>query len=370
MRNLWLAVAALSVILGIQTRGSAFQDQPTIVKDSVQVTAVTQSGYRKNYDIWSWVPRIRFNVNGPVASGSQLWVEFTLPGSGPWVKFDCPTEQIQKGSMKTECGGREISEDKGVIQTGPVKFSIRVRNELAGSDLTLFSGTMKVGKLPSNESGPKAAQKFVFYVDHDWNMPIGYVFYERNDNWNEGDPMRWSKPSFNFAFWTRGESNGFPEAHLFYGGKEVGKSYYEGREVGSPSCGTSEVRNNINQSVASGVHKPVWTRWKCTFSSVIPWNKTRETNETLFGRLFLFSENPGEYEAKILHQGRLIRTFKFSVEKEGKLVDNGIAAANKLGTDRLIVPVHVLGDQDGAWDRLAWKTDAFYGNPLTGFNVQ
>ena len=31
-----------------------------------------------------------------------------------------------------------------------------------------------------------------------------------------------------------------------------------------------------------------------------------------------------------------------------------------------IVPVQILGDQDGTWDRTAWRS-AFYGNPLTGF---
>ena len=35
--------------------------------------------------------------------------------------------------------------------------------------------------------------------------------------------------------------------------------------------------------------------------------------------------------------------------------------------DRVVVPVAVLGEQDGRWDRAAWKTDAFYGNPLNGF---
>ena len=33
----------------------------------------------------------------------------------------------------------------------------------------------------------------------------------------------------------------------------------------------------------------------------------------------------------------------------------------------VIVPVTIIGDQDGMWNRTAWKTDAFYGNPLTGF---
>jgi hypothetical protein len=57
---------------------------------------------------------------------------------------------------------------------------------------------------------------------------------------------------------------------------------------------------------------------------------------------------------------------KFSVTADGKF-DNGIASANKLGTTRTIMPVQILGDQDGQWNRTAWKTDAFYGHPLNGF---
>src|SRR5947209_14575041 len=83
-------------LLGIQTSSAAQEDQPTIAKDSVQVNAFTFGVYRKNYDVWSWVPKIEYRVNGPIASGSQLYVEFTLPSSGSWVKFDCQTEATQK----------------------------------------------------------------------------------------------------------------------------------------------------------------------------------------------------------------------------------------------------------------------------------
>lgn len=349
---------------------AAGEDQPTIAKDSIQVRAVTVGVYRKNYDVWSWVPKMEYRVNGPIASGSQLYVEFTIPGTGSWVKFDCRTEETQSGfSSKTECGGRDIGEEKGSTYTGPVSFTIRLRNELAGGDTTLFTGKMKVGKVRSSEVGPRAANKFVYYVDHDWNLPIGYVFYEPDDQWDRDDPRRWSKPKFSIAFWTRGESPGFAEPHLFKGGKEVGKLYYEGREVGMPSCGTTEAENNVNQSTTPDSPKFIWRRWKCTFSNVLPWNKTSDKNETLFGRLYLFSENPGDYEIKILSNGHLVRSFKFAVDAGGKIVDNGIATANKLGSDRVIVPVQVIGDQDGPWDRMAWKTDAFYGNPLVGFSV-
>jgi len=101
----------------------------------------------------------------------------------------------------------------------------------------------------------------------------------------------------------------------------------------------------------------VWTRWKCTFYNVLPWNR-RDKSDTMFGRLHLFNENPGEYEAKGMHNGRLNRTFKLSVDSYGKLIDNRIASDNKLGSDRLIVPVQVLGDIDGTWNRNVWPTGA------------
>ena len=87
----------------------------------------------------------------------------------------------------------------------------------------------------------------------------------------------------------------------------------------------------------------------------------------MFGPMYLMSENPGNYEVKIIYKGHLVRSIKFAVDAEGKIVDNDIATGNKLGNNRVIVPVQVLGDSDGQWDRTAWKTDAFYGNPLTGF---
>ena len=86
----------------------------------------------------------------------------------------------------------------------------------------------------------------------------------------------------------------------------------------------------------------------------------------MFGKLYHLNENPGEYEIKVLWNNHLARSIKFVVDAEGKF-DNGIAATNKLGSNRVIVPVQVLGDQDGKWNKSAWKTDAYYCNPLTGF---
>jgi hypothetical protein len=88
----------------------------------------------------------------------------------------------------------------------------------------------------------------------------------------------------------------------------------------------------------------------------------------MFGPAYQLDKNPGEYEFKLLWNNHLARSIKFTVGPGGK-IDNGLAAANKLGSDRVIIPVTILGDQDGAWDKAAWRTDAFYGNPLTGFTA-
>jgi hypothetical protein len=355
---LLISSSALILLTSAGT-SAAGQDQPTVAKDSVQVTAFTFNVYRKNYDVWSWVPQIEYRVNGPIPSGGQLYVEFTQPGAGAWVKFDCATEETQPGRWwKTRCGGRDNPEDKGSTYTGPVSFAIKLRNELAGTDATLFNGKMKVAKVLSNEHGPKAANKFVYFVDHDWNLPIGYVYLTADDL------KGWERPILNLSFWVRGDAYNF-KPHLFYQGKEVGKMFYEGEEVGKASC-ESDVENNTTHFVAETVpQKAKWARVRCTFGNVRGHDRTGE-EPGMFGALYQLDKNPGEYEFKLLWNNKLARSIKFTVAPGGKF-DNGVASSNKLGSDRVIVPVQIVGDQDGQWDKGAWKSEAFYGNPLTGF---
>lgn len=351
--------SVLAVVILFHPSTVACQDQPTIAKDSIQVTAFTVNSYRGNYDTWSWVPKIKFRVNGPIASGGQLYVEFAQPASsGPWVKFDCDTNETQKGYWwETECGGRQI-EDKGTTAVGTVTFVIKLRNELAGTDSTLFTGKAKVEKALSNESGPKAANKFVYFVNHDWNLPIGYIYYTRDSTYG------WDYPVFNVAFWVRGDAVRM-EPHLFYKGQEVGKVYLDGEQVGRPSCDAkveNETTHYVNDSLPQ---KAKWARVECTFYTVKRWDKT-QGGQPNSKEMFMTSANPGEYEVKVLRNNQLARSIKFTVGPEGKL-DWSVTNANKLGNDRGIVPVTIIGDQDGQWDKAAWKTDAFYGNPLTGF---
>jgi hypothetical protein len=356
-----LAAAVVVLLYSAGSSAAVRQGAPTIVKDSVQMTAFTFSSYKGSYDTFSWAPLINFRVNGPIPSGGQLYVEYTVPGSPP-VKFDCATEETPADRWwKTTCGGRDgIPEEKGTTYTGPFSFAIKMRNELAGSDTTIFTGKAKVAKVHSNEiKTGKFANHFVYYVDHDWNLPIGYVYYTQDDL------KGWDRPILNVAFWVRGEAYNL-DPHLFYKGAEVGRIMYEGEQVGKASC-ESDVDNNTTNFVdeKDAPQKAKWSRVLCTFGNVRAWDKTGEA-PGMFGALYQLDKNPGEYEFKLLWNNKLARTIKFSAGPGGKL-DTSLAASNKLGSERLIVPVTIIGDQDGTWDKAAWKTDAFYGNPLTGF---
>jgi hypothetical protein len=356
--------ALMTVALLLSTSDSAArQGQPTIAKDSVQLTAFTFSSYKGNYDTFSWAPLISYRVNGPIPSGGQLYVEYTVPGS-PAVKFDCSTEETPADRWwKTTCGGRDgVPEEKGTTYTGPFNFAIKLRNELAGSDTTLFTGKAKVAKVHSNEiKTGKFANHFVYYVDHDWNLPIGYVYYTPDEL------KGWERPILHVAFWVRGEAYNL-DPHLFYKGAEVGRIMYEGQQVGKASC-ESDVDNNTTHFVdeKDAPQKAKWARVVCSFNNVRGWDRSGE-EPGMFGPLYQMDKNPGEYELKVLWNNKLARSVKFNVPAGGKL-DTGLAASNKLGTDRLIVPVQIIGDQDGVWDKTAWKADAFYGNPLTGFTA-
>ena len=144
---------------------------------------------------------------------------------------------------------------------------------------------------------------------------------------------------------------------------ERAREFYEGTEVGRASC-EATVENNTTHYVEDSLpQKAKWARVECDFPNIKGSNTTGEQPE-----IFTLANNPGEYEFKLLWNNKLARSIKFTVQPGGKF-DNGIATSNKLGSDIVIYPVQIIGDQDGNWNRTAWKTDAFYGNPLTGFTA-
>jgi hypothetical protein len=318
------------------------------MKQWVQVEPRLVTSYKGDSKTFSWTPVIRFDTTGPPPSGSSYYVKVSLPGGAPWVEVDC-----ESGGRSFKCGGPNFPEEKGTTATGIFPFAIHLRNPLQGTDQVMFSGRVKIGKGPANDTLTPAegAKMAVFYTDLEWSLPIGYVFYDTNRN------------EFHTAFWVRGEYSSI-EPHLFYRGKEIVCDFMGTQRVVEGKCSG---RLDISPgSIARSVNpKPDWHLVECSYVGL-------PITETGNPSMHKMASNPGEYEIKVLRKNKLSRTFKFTVGPDGKLA-GGIPLVYKYDEDikpyapGVIVPVAILDDQDGPWDRNAWKTDAFYGNPPPGF---
>jgi hypothetical protein len=353
---------ALLVFVFLLSCGSALGQ--TINKPSVQITLRTHPQYYRNgqedQETWSWTPRIAYRVVGPISAGSQLSVEFTLPSGKPWIKFDCATNETKDGYWwPTECGmnSNDVKDQDASIETGLAGLKIIIKNELESTNKTLFTGKFKVEKFHVGVVDlPKFKNNFSYYVNYDWNLPIGYVFsYDGMDaRPGDGSAISPTEGPLNFVTWFKGDPK------LIDYGKYMAYLYYQGKLVAD----STNADYTYCQVTSAASYESANTYCRRVFKlKAMVWDKQPEAHEGWF-KMYA---NPGEYEIKILENGKLARTAKFTMGTKYELVDTGIGKQNSLGTGRIVVAVQVLGDQDGAWDRNAYKTDAFFGNPLSGF---
>lgn len=301
------------------------------------------------YNTWSWVPRIEFEIIGPVPGGSQWVVDFQMPDGKPWISYKCRTDELGNDELgKVEGPVSDDDEKKAITQTGLFPFKIHLKNALAGTDTVMFEGKAKIGTYAPDQQIPEYKGKREFYVDQDWRLPIGIIWL--NPTMDE------NVPPLSVTMWFRGARSGTKlDAFLIHNGQPVGTV-----EASS---------NHMEGELKTGVGDPMgsWGRFTWTFVKVRGFNK--DTSASTYPDVYYLDKNPGEYEVRVLRDGKLARVAKFTVGADGWPTDNGIAANNKLGGIRRVVPVQVIGDQDPGYNREAWKTEAFYGNPLAGFTA-
>src|SRR5882672_2049608 len=288
------------------------QAGPVLLKYSVQVTAGRLVRYWKAPDAenyWSWLPRVSFLVAGPVMAGTVFTIEFTNPDGSPWYSVDCMSESIAEGRWGV-VGTPAITthiDKRTTLATGVFGFTIKMKNEVMGTNATLYSGKFKVSKFHVGNNLPAFKNQFEYYIDQDWRLPIGYLWL--SPQIDERSPVLVG------TMWFRGESDATTlAAYLFYNGKQIG----------STKESTGGADSDLKLLTSGNDKEPRWERWNFRWNLVRAYNT--DTNNK--ASLFLLSSNPGEYEVKVLREGDLVRSLKFTIGADGMFVDNGVAKQN------------------------------------------
>jgi len=334
---------------------SAHAAEMTLLKRTIEITPKRFLRYWKNpaaaepvYNTYSWVPKIKFDVLGPVGGGDKIYVEFDTPDGKQWLKYDMRTPSL--GDDELETVTMEIAEDalekKAILSEGLIPFRIKMK-PAAGAEVTLFAGKFRVGTYLLDQKIPDYKGKKDFFVDYDWHLPLAYVWL--NPISDEDVPQLAVQVCLRGAV-----DSSKLEALLFLNGKQVGQQ-----------SGSSYSQKQI---FTSGADEPShrWAIWEFTFARVRGFNKSESNNS--YAEQFFLDKNPGEYEIRVMRGGQPARSIKFTVGADGRVVDNMIAKNVKLGGVRMIMPAKILGTGDAGYNAAAWQTDALFGNPPAGFN--
>jgi hypothetical protein len=348
-----LTAILLAIAFALAGTGSARAAVPTIDKTTVIVRANNTFFLHKSTNTTKrgWVPELDYRVNGPLASGSLFSVEMTTPDGKPWVSFDCQAGEVKEGeSLKIEGCGRDLPAEKLSAATGLYGLKITLKNELQGTNQTILAGKFKVGKFFQSEV-TKDKDDYRWYVDYDWSLPLAEI-YSRDQADNVGNTEEASP--LVASFWFRGDVGSEAVAYLFYNGREISNTQ-------DSSKGTSLREQGIS---LYDQFPFAYSKRLFFFTNTFVYNHEEPDNHP---NAFRMDKNPGEYEVKVLRKGKLVRAMKFTVSADGRIVDNGITRQNELGTRRMTALAAVTGDEDGVKaDLEAWRTAAFYFNPLTG----
>ncbi len=331
--------------------------EPMVLKASLRINTskflryfTTPTAKEPVYNTTAWVPRLSFTIAGPLAGGSQLSITFNKPDGTPWLNMPLTTPEIPENEyagINNQSISNEYLEKRATIVTGLFSYSIHLKNALAGTEKTLMSGKFKVGKFHYGNALPEYKNQNEYFIDHDWTLPIGTMGFD--------DRPDVEAPQLHAAMWFRGVLDTTTlTGYVFYKGKQI---------CSTKTQGSLGIKDDMCTPGAQA--DPRWQRWLFNFSSIASTNKMTSAGQ--YPDTHFLDKNPGVYEIKILRDGKLARTATFTVGEDGKVVDNGLNAKNKIGGTYFMLPVKVIPGTDGKAVLTTYTTDSFYGNPITGF---
>lgn len=329
--------------------------QPLFVRDSIYIQAETHNEYWKmpGQKYSSWVPKTQFTVFYDWKAAMTFVAEYSNPDGSLWFSEDIKTDGPGADRTVLFTSDRDVTFNmraaKATVATG--MYGVKITNKSSGE--VVFQGKFKVGKF-SRETRNK--NEFEYYVDHDWIMPIGTVSFHFSNF--SGQDIGVNFPVI-VSMWFKKNpgSDHALEARLFYKGQQIATTNrLEGYEDRASGMG--------NLSAELHHWKRLQFEW---FNEKVNVDNGGEYHRDNMPKSFFVDRNPGEYTVKVYEKGIQVREAKFTVGTDGRIVDGGYHKPGYLTYHKVIIPVTVTGDEK--WNRSAWRTEAFYGNPLTGFGV-
>jgi hypothetical protein len=324
-------------------------NKPVFLRDTLEVQLQAKETYWKipnqNY-YTSWVPRASFQVFYDGSARLRHTAEWFNPDGSPWFteslgyNFGSDTAQI-----KSEYSD-ELMSTKASVATGT--FGLKITNSKTNE--VVFHGKFKVQKMLAYPGQAQYRNRAEFYVDNDWNLPIGYVGFSADAGWTNPPPV--------VFMWFKGrlEAKDF-EARLLRNGEEVASTDDNGivniYQYRGENCMKFADTCRLQQF---GFY------WKKFIVENSNWVR-RQKPDSIFTR-----DKPGQYTVKVFHKGILVRETQFTIDASGRIARNSFSEQMLLGDHKIVVSVRVMGNVDKR-NAATWKADAFYGNPLVGFGT-
>lgn len=333
---------------------------PVLLKNSIYVQARTHNEYWKapgqsNYS--SWVPMIRFNQFYNNDKRINYLVEYFNPDGSAWysetleqsrsldaertVRFESPSPY--NGILKT----------KSTVATGVYAFKITNQD----TNEVLYQGKFKVGKFKTSDRPQE--KKFDFFVDYDWLMPFGMIGFHHSPDFNVGGmPLE-------VSLWLKGPVEADElDGRVFYKGRQVAGTRDESNPHGQQSR-VGDYDTRTTEFAPPFAPQNIWKRWQFEWIN-LRFDNNGSFNRDYYPKAHYPDKNPGEYTVKIYRNGTQIRELSFAIGADGRYVVPAYTDQIFMPYHRIVLPVKIVGT-DEKWNATAWKTDAFYGNPLTGF---
>lgn len=321
-------------------------NKPMFLKETFEVTAKTEARFWKvpnKNDNPSWFPQVEFRLFYDGSVRQRYNAEWSNLDGTPWFteQLDISSPDARGMSVVKSPYQNESPYSKATQAIGTYSFKI-VNTK---TNETVMQGKYKVKKIAYD---PKIGTNGIFYVDNEWNMPIGYAGLAADD-WNT------STPQPVVLMWFKGDFDGKDfEARLVFNGQEIFTTDEGGR------LNRVQSRGGDCYLYPATCQYKLWTFSWGSFYVLKPGaSRGNYEPKAIFTR-----DKPGEYTAKIFHKGVQVREAKFSFGGNGGIAPTTVS--QQIYPTLSMIPVKVMGTAE-KYNAATWKNDAFYGNPLPGF---